>query len=318
MNSKGVKDTMELLFLKPVLKETIWGGSRLKEYQCDFTTEHMGECWAISGHPNGDGTIVGGTYDGKTLSWLWKEHRELFDNLEGDVFPLLTKIIDANDDLSIQVHPDNEYAKIHENGALGKTECWYVLDCRENATIVIGHHAKTREEMQQMIEEKRWSEFIREIPIHKGDFFQIEPGTLHAIKGGTVILETQQNSDITYRVYDYDRLHNGQPRELHLQKSMDVITVPFIEQKKPSNPSGKTQNTCLKELVTCPFYTVWMLDVAGESQLLQDQHFMLASVVEGTGYVDGTAISKGSHFILPKGIDKVTFTGKMKLILSTV
>ena len=104
-------------------------------------------------------------------------------------------------------------------------ECWYILDCKENATIIIGHNAKTKEELTEMIHEGRWSDFIREIPIKKGDFLQIDPGTVHAIKGGTLILETQQNSDITYRVYDYDRLSNGKPRELHIDKSIDVITV---------------------------------------------------------------------------------------------
>ena len=104
-------------------------------------------------------------------------------------------------------------------------ECWYILDCKENATIIIGHNAKTKEELTEMIHEGRWSDFIREIPIKKGDFLQIDPGTVHAIKGGSLILETQQNSDITYRVYDYDRLSNGKPRELHIDKSIDVITV---------------------------------------------------------------------------------------------
>ena len=114
-----------------------------------------------------------------------------------DRFPLLVKIIDAKDDLSIQVHPDDAYAKAHENGSLGKTECWFILDCKENATLVVGHNAKTKEELEQMIHEGRWKEFIREIPIKPGDFIQIDPGTVHAIKGGTLLLETQQSSDIS-------------------------------------------------------------------------------------------------------------------------
>lgn len=135
-----------------------------------------------------------------------EKHPEVFGNVDSDRFPLLIKIIDAKDDLSIQVHPDDDYAKVHENGSLGKTECWYILDCKENATIVIGHNAWTKRGIKPMIHEGKWSEFIREIPIKKGDFLQIDPGTVHAIKGGTLILETQQNSDITYRVYDYGRL----------------------------------------------------------------------------------------------------------------
>ncbi len=125
---------------------------------------------------------------------------------------MLIKIIDANDDLSIQVQPDDKYAKENENGSLGKTESWYVLDCKEDSTIIIGHNKKDKPELESMINTHRWNEFIQEISIKKGDFFQINPGSLHAIKGGTMILETQQNSDITYRAYDYDRLQDGKPR----------------------------------------------------------------------------------------------------------
>ena len=139
---------------------------------------------------------------------------------------LASYFIDAKDDLSIQVNPDDAYAKVHENGSLGKTECWFILDCKENATLVAGHNAKTKEELEHMIHEGRWKEFIREIPIMPGDFIQIDPGTVHAIKGGTLLLETQQSSDITYRVYDYDRLSNGKPRQKHIAQSFTVITVP--------------------------------------------------------------------------------------------
>ena len=126
---------------------------------------------------------------------------------------MLVKIIDARNDLKhtrfIRIMPTPGSMK---NGSLGKTECWYILDCDPDATIVIGHHAGNKDEVKQMIEEKRWKEFIREIPVSKGDFFQINPGCVHAIKGGTLVLETQQSSDITYRVYDYDRLSGGKPQ----------------------------------------------------------------------------------------------------------
>lgn len=123
----------EVIFLKPVFKEMIWGGNKLKsEFGYDIPGDKTGECWAIAAHDNGDCVVDGGNYDGMRLSNLWNNHRELFGNIVGDRFPLLIKIIDANDDLSIQVHPDDEYAKINENGSLGKTECWYILDCEEN------------------------------------------------------------------------------------------------------------------------------------------------------------------------------------------
>ena len=135
------------------------------QFGYSIPSSHTGECWAISAHKNGDCVIGSGTWKGKSLSALWNEEPHLFGKASHySQFPLLVKIIDAKADLSIQVHPDNKYAMEHENGSLGRTECWYILDCDPNAAIVIGHHAKDQEEMRQMIQEKRWKEFIREIP----------------------------------------------------------------------------------------------------------------------------------------------------------
>ena len=177
--------TKEILFLNPVCTHNIWGGTKLREqFGYPIEGDDIGECWGISAHPNGDGTIRNGVYAGMKLSAVWEEHPEVFGNLDYDRFPLLAKIIDARDDLSIQVHPEDAYAKEHENGSFGKTECWYIMDAPENATLVIGHNAKTREELSDMIRGGRWNDFIREIPVKKGDFIQIDPGTVHAIKGG--------------------------------------------------------------------------------------------------------------------------------------
>ena len=196
----------QILFMEPVFTHNIWGGTKLREeYGYSIEGDDIGECWGIAAHPNGTCTIADGAYKGKKLSDLWEEHRELFGNTQGKVFPLLIKIIDAKADLSIQVHPDDTYAAEHEKGSLGKMECWYILDCEPDSKLVIGHNAKTHEELEDMVHNGRWSELIREVPVKKGDFIQIDPGTVHAIKGGITILETQQNSDITYRVYDYDR-----------------------------------------------------------------------------------------------------------------
>ncbi len=309
---------MSILFLNPVLKDTIWGGTRLKEFGYDLTSDHVGECWGISAHPNGDCEIASGEFKGAKLSEIWANHRELFDNVEGDTFPLLTKIIAAEDDLSIQVHPDNSYAFEHENGSLGKMECWYVLDADPGTTIVVGHNANTKDELNSMIDNHQFKELIRETPIKKGDFFQINPGTVHAIKGGTVILETQQSSDITYRLYDYDRLDNGVLRELHLDKSKDVIVSPYKEPELHVGGFKETVNKAFHELVNTEYYTVWKLEVDGEANVTEDQHFMLVSVVDGDGYVDDYKISKGSHFIICKDQDEVTFKGDMSIVISTV
>ncbi len=306
---------MNIIFLKPIFKEMIWGGSKLNtDFDYEIPSDKTGECWAISAHQNGDCIVDGGEFDKMSLSRLWDEHREIFGNMEGERFPLLIKIIDADDDLSIQVHPDDEYANANENGSLGKTECWYILDCKEDATIVIGHNAKSKAEMKEMIISGKWSEFIHEVPISKGDFFQIEPGCLHAVKGGTLILETQQNSDITYRVYDYDRLSGGKPRELHIDKSIDVINAPYV----PTNVSRQEiyQGDLTREkMVECKYYTVEKFDLDGETDIEPPRTFMNVSIIEGVGEVDGMPIKKGSHFIIPNN-KRTRLVGKLKAIVS--
>lgn len=304
----------EILFMKPVFKENIWGGNRLRtEYSYDIPSDKTGECWAVSAHEHGDCQVENGIYKGESLTSLWKNHQELFGNLGGDKFPLLVKIIDAKDDLSIQVHPDDEYAKVYENGSLGKTECWYILDCKEDQEIVIGHNATTKEELKSMVANKEWNHLIRTFPIKKGDFFQINPGTVHAIKGGTLILETQQNSDITYRVYDYDRLTNGAPRELHIDKSIDVIRVPYQEEKKEEN---KNINSQCKKLVSCKYYEVFQYNISKKEEFMQDKPFLIMSVVEGEGSINNQVIKKGQHFILPYQYGTYCLEGKMNIIAS--
>ena len=180
----------ELIFLKPIFHEKIWGGRKLDtDWGYSIPDGPIGECWAISAHPHGDCQIDGGSFDGMRLSELWQSHREMFGAVptaEGAnaQFPLLVKIIDAKGDLSVQVHPDDAYAAEHENGSLGKKECWYILDCEPGATIVVGQRAHDRAEFAQMVEEGRWDDLLNVLPIHKGDFFQIDPGTIHAIKAG--------------------------------------------------------------------------------------------------------------------------------------
>lgn len=308
-----------IIELVPVFKEKIWGGRKLEtEFGYEIPAGPVGECWAISAHPAGDDEIASGEYAGKTLSWLWDEHRELFGNCEGDRFPLLVKIIDAKDDLSIQVHPDNDYAAEHEDGSLGKKECWYVLSAEPGQTIVVGQRAHSREEFAQMVEEGRWSELLNEIPIKAGDFFQIDPGTVHAIKGGTVILESQQSSDVTYRVYDYDRKQDdGTLRPLHMQQALDVIdfdraplTSGEVELAGPV--TTLEQNEC---------YTVDLVRVgedgnAAELAVETPHPFTCISVIEGEGIVNGREVKKGTHLLALSACDTLELSGTMQVVLS--
>lgn len=308
-----------ILFLKPIFKQMIWGGDRLgKEWPYEIPGNDTGECWAVSAHPSGDCEVRGGIYTGMTLSKLWEKHPELFGNTNLDRFPLLVKIIDSKEDSSIQVHPDDTYARVNENGSLGKKECWYVLDCDENSTLVFGHNAKTKEELVDMIHNSRWNELIREIPVKKGDLIQITSGTIHAVKGGFMILETQQNSDITYRVYDYDRLENGKPRELHIGKSIDVITVPANSAAESVVHADDLPVNQMNLLVTCDYYKVWKLVVAGRFTLAQDYPFLIMSVIEGNGLINGQTIIKGNHFIVPNDYGTILLQGNMQLIVSTI
>lgn len=308
----------KIIFLEPIFKEMIWGGNRLsKEFAYNIPSEKTGECWAISAHKNGDCVVRSGEYKGMKLSELWDSHRELFGNIEGDTFPLLTKIIDAKEDLSIQVHPDDKYAKEFEAGASGKTECWYILDCDENAQIVLGHNAKDKDELKEMIEKKKWNELIRIKSIKKGDFFQINPGTVHAIKAGTLILETQQNSDITYRLYDYDRLSDGVLRELHIDKSIDVIRCPHEDTL--INPMIiKNENCEIEELYQCNYYQVKKIKFSGVIDLSQKHTFTIVSVINGCGTIDQMTVTKGDHFILPTSSEVYKLKGNMEFITSTI
>ena len=307
---------MELLFMDPVFKEAIWGGTKLRDvFDYEIPSDTTGECWAISGHANGMSRVAGGRFDGKTLGELWKEEPEIFGNYPGSQVPLLIKIIDAKDDLSIQVHPDDAYAKVHENGSLGKTECWYVLDCEPGATIIVGQRAKDRAEAAQMIEEGRWDDMLNVLPIHKGDFFQIDSGTVHAIKTGTLILETQQSSDVTYRLYDYDRPGtDGKLRPLHIEQSLDCID--FDAQAPTDGTVTAPEVDGVTELESNPCYTVDRVRVNGSKTLDQRWPFMCLSVIDGEGTVCGDPVHKGSHLLAPSTVSSIDLEGKMELIIS--
>lgn len=320
----------DILFFKPFFSHTIWGGTRLREdFGYDEPGEDLGECWGISGHPSGMCYVKGGEYDGRSLADLWRNEPQLFgrtrtdgDTGKGSPFPLLIKIIDAKSDLSIQVHPDDEYARVHENGSLGKTECWYILDCPEDGKLVVGHNASSREELASMIENGRWSELIREVPVKRGDFIQIDPGTMHAIKGGVMLLETQQSSDITYRVYDYDRLQNGKPRQLHIRQSIDVMTVPAAAPEESVQHFGVATECGLQQLYRCGYYTVYRGVVkeseSGVLRIRREHPFLNLSVIDGSGTVEGKPVKKGDHMILTAAKDEYTLGGDMEVILSGI
>ncbi|AGK55786.1 mannose-6-phosphate isomerase [Bacillus sp. 1NLA3E] len=312
---------LQPLLLRPTFKERIWGGTALRtDFGYDIPSEKTGECWAISAHPNGPSIIENGTFAGKTLDELWKEHPELFGNPKEAVFPLLTKILDANVDLSVQVHPDDTYAQEHENGELGKTECWYIIDCKEGTDIVFGHYAKTKAELIQQMEQGNWNQLLRRVKIKPGDFFYVPSGTIHAICEGTLILETQQSSDTTYRVYDYDRRdENGNLRELHLEKAIDVTTVPH--QDTASQPTVETRDgVTITTYVQSEFFSVYKWDIEGRASFTFNDQYLLLSNINGEGTIthngEQYTLKKGTNLIIPVNFGPFTISGHCQLIVS--
>ncbi|MEH6840649.1 mannose-6-phosphate isomerase, class I [Priestia megaterium] len=309
------------IYLTPLFQKRIWGGVELKKkYGYNIPYSQTGECWAISAHQNGQSIVRYGELAGKSLGELWEECPDLFGHFESDRFPLLTKILDANDDLSVQVHPNNEYASEFENGELGKTECWYIIDCDANADIIFGHHAKSKEEFIHLIEEGNWESLLQRVKIKPGDFFYVPSGTIHALCKGTLVLETQQSSDTTYRVYDYNRPgQDGQLRELHLNKAIEVTTVPHAAVNiEPA--IAKTSGGSITTFVEEDYFTVYKWDIKSSLSLTQEAHFTLASVISGEGKIisegEEFLISLGDHFIIPNQMQSFTITGNVQLIAS--
>lgn len=308
----------ELLFFDPYFKTVLWGGDWMKRhYDYPIPNDKTGEAWVISSNTHGRSTVRGGSYDAIPLDVLWENHRELFGNLKNDRFPLLVKVIDANAHLSIQVHPSDAYAKEYEGGDLGKTECWYVLDCEEDADIIIGHHAKNVEELSEAIDKGQWDTLLTRFPINKGDFFYIPSGTIHAIRKGTQVLEVQENSDLTYRLYDYDRLDHGKKRDLHIEKSIAVTNCPDLLMKTTQAPKIFSRYTT-QVLVNAPYFTVSKWTITSKMDIELTGPFAIVVVIVGSGWVDGRPIIAGDAFIVPNQYGKITLSGQLELIVSEV
>ncbi|WP_311407525.1 mannose-6-phosphate isomerase, class I [Liquorilactobacillus uvarum] len=311
------------LFLKPCFQEKIWGGQRLKtKFGYPIPSNQTGECWAISAHPHGPATVLNGEYKGQTLDQLWQNNRELFGNATGDVFPLLTKILDARTELSVQVHPDDSYAMEHEH-ELGKTECWYVIAADEDSEMIYGHHAKTKAELSTMIKKGQWDKLLRRIPVKAGDFLYVPSGTIHAIGKGVMVLETQQSSDTTYRVYDFDRVDKktGEKRRLHIKQSIDVTNVPHIDPKLDIS-THKQGNAEITKYIATDFFSVykWELPFGKASFQREKAPYTLVSVLDGQGKIiiagESYSLTKGQHFILPFDVKEWTIEGKLSIIAS--
>lgn len=307
----------KILFLQGQFSEKIWGGSKLKDiYSYPIPSGKTGEYWAISGMYGESSTITNGDFKGKALREVYKNKKELFGNPKEKEFPLLVKIIDAADDLSIQVHPDDEMAKRLENSK-GKTECWYILN--ENpASIIFGLNVDSKEEAIKLINERKWDELLREIPTKKGDFFFVRAGSVHAIKKDSLILEIQQASDITYRLYDYDRKDaDGNLRDLHLEKSKEAIKIlPEENEIKEIKKDGFVERV----LTENEYFEVREFEIENEAAFKREKPYLLEAVVEGEGEIiieeEIYPIKKGDFFIITNKIQAYKFRGNLTIVES--
>ena len=308
----------------PYISSTIWGGTRLiEEYGVRTDKENAAEAWVLSCHPNGCGVLSGGEFDGKTLRSVYEADRSICGTrgAKFSEFPILIKFIDARDNLSIQVHPAEDYARRVENGA-GKTECWYILDCDADAELALGFKKEIdRETFRSSIEDNTLMDYVQKVKVHKGDFFFIEAGTLHAICKGVLLAEVQQNSDTTYRVYDYDRRGaDGKPRQLHVEKAVDVTeTVPYSPVEPTEADKARFETAQKKLLTVCELFSVCHVDCADSyTDTATDESFVSLLVLEGSGtFTCGdTAFSlqKGESVFIPASSGTFTVKGKIELL----
>ncbi|MDD7428201.1 MAG: class I mannose-6-phosphate isomerase [Oscillospiraceae bacterium] len=314
------------MLLKPAFKDYIWGGTRLRDdfgKDCDY--DKVAESWELSCHKDGQSTIANGEFAGLTLSdYIEKAGRSVLgsDCEKFESFPILIKLIDAKDNLSVQVHPDNDYA-MRVEGEYGKTEMWYVVDCDEGATLLYGFkHEISKDEFAQRIADNTLLEVTNAVPVKKGDVFFIQSGTLHAIGKGILIAEIQQNSNTTYRIYDYGRVgKDGKPRELHVEKAKDVTNL-CPAKAYPETPVEQHDGYDIKLLSSCEYFTTYRVNVDSKAEFEADEKsFNSILVLEGDPVISGNGTvnaKKGDSIFIGAGSGKYTVEGKCTVILTKV
>lgn len=310
---------IEPIFFKPTYKQVVWGGNNIKSFfNRDIKESNIGESWELSAHANGLSEILNNSFNNENLYELFNDkskRKEIFGNkcLGMKRFPILAKFIDAEQNLSIQVHPDDMYANKYENDS-GKSEVWYVMDCKEDAKIVYGFKEQVKQENLKNVVDNI-EENIKYINVKKGDFISIPAGTIHAICGGMMLCEIQQSSDVTYRVYDWNRKGlDGKPRQLHTQKALDVINV---NNNTPIYNYYNLDNS--KNIYDSNAFKIDLLKVKGNlTNTSNEDSFDAYVVIEGNGTVKTEnferSIEKGSVFLIPAELGVYTLNGDMKLM----
>lgn len=323
---------MELYPLKfnPIYKEKIWGGNKLHEvFYRDLPNNKIGESWEVAAHPNGTSIIKNGIYQGRKITNLIEKNpKKILGNIElnkNKRFPLLIKILDANAKLSVQVHPDDKYAEKVE-GEPGKTEMWYILDAEPGAKLIYGLKAGTsKKEFTAAVKNGKIEDYLNEITVEKGDIYYMPSGTIHAIEEGILLAEIQQNSDTTYRVYDWNRLgKDGSPRELHIEKALDVIDFDKEIIKAKSTPLTIQKNNYKRSfLAACPHFVTEKINVNGIYQLnTNGKRFYIIMNLNGQAGISSNNkiynLSPGDTYFLPAALGNVSIDGHNEMLISYI
>ncbi len=323
-------DDLYPLRMRSVYKDYVWGGGAIKDvFKKKTPFKKTAESWEVACHKDGKSVVDNGARAGRTLEELAKTMGEsLLGSLcETEQFPLLFKIIDAQSNLSVQVHPDDQYAATHENGERGKTEMWVIFDAKPGAKIAYGFNQEiTAEEFKKAISTDRLQELLRFIEVEKGDCFFIDAGRVHAIGEGILIAEIQQNSNATYRVYDWGRMgEDGKPRPLHIEKAIETCNFDYEEDYE------KMQALLIEEegadrsmLVCCRYFAaehVKVTDIAQEKADGRSFHIIFFTFGSGEiAFGDGKTMEfvKGESYVIPADMGEYTISGKCKYLKSYI
>jgi len=315
-----------------IYKDYIWGGRNFEKIGKKLPGKGIfAESWEVSDHNDDISIVKNGPLKGKGL----KELIEIYGDKIAPVsknrrFPILIKYIDANKRLSVQVHPDDDYAQLHESkNEPGKTECWYIMDCPSDAELIMGiKRGITKDEFKILIKENRIEEGLNRLPILKGDLIYIKTGTVHALLEGIIVCEIQENSDTTYRLYDWGRVgHDGKPRPLHIEKALDVINFPLKEDYEKYIRElvihyDKTKTNLTHNLVRCRYFNIDLLKYQKDVNLtLEDTHFHTLNILNGRGiikYKDGEIpVKRGETILVPRTVKNYTIKTDSIEILKT-
>jgi mannose-6-phosphate isomerase len=306
----------ELIFISPIYKKMVWGGNNIQEcFPFKGLSDHIGEVWCVVANAEDSSLILNGQHKGLTLTQYYQENRKDFGDFKTEQFPILIKIIDAEMDLSIQVHPKQDYA-LANGYPCGKDECWLVINAKQENKLILGHISNSKEVLVNAINEQKIMDFMKIQTIKRGDFINVPAGTVHAICAGTMIYEVQQNATTTFRLYDYDRVgFDGHKRELHIDQALDNICFP--DEPKVTNVVEENEANYRKKIfLEGPYFDLIQYEIIERANIIRPGKFALVGCLEGEGLLNDQPVRKGDHAIILNHCNSISVMGNLKLIFT--